>query len=143
MFFNARFQPDSKQGGFVVTFPDFDWGVTQGEDEAEANEMAADALALMIQDYIDNGRELPQPRKLRGRNYRTIQLPALQDAKVELYRAFLASGIRKSELARRLVIPKTVVDRLFDLRHRSRLDQIEAAFRALGKKLSIDIRDAA
>jgi hypothetical protein len=29
------------------------------------------------------------------------------------------------------------------LRHQSRLDQLEAAFKALGKELTIDIRDAA
>jgi hypothetical protein len=32
---------------------------------------------------------------------------------------------------------------LFSLRHQSRLAQLEAAFKALGKELTIDIRDAA
>jgi antitoxin HicB len=70
-------------------------------------------------------------------------LPGLQSAKVELYNVFLASGIRKAELARRLDIPSPNIDRLFSLRHQSRLDQLEAAFKALGKELTIDIRDAA
>jgi antitoxin HicB len=35
------------------------------------------------------------------------------------------------------------IDRLVDLRHASRLDQLEAAFRALGKRLSVEIREAA
>jgi antitoxin HicB len=51
--------------------------------------------------------------------------------------------MRKAELARHLGIPTTQVDRLFDLRHHSRLDQIEAAFKALGKEISIEVRDAA
>jgi hypothetical protein len=38
---------------------------------------------------------------------------------------------------------KTNVDRLFDLRHRSRLDHLERAFRALGKELRVEVRDAA
>jgi hypothetical protein len=38
---------------------------------------------------------------------------------------------------------KGCVDRMLDLRYRSRLDQLEAAFRALGKDLSVQIRDAA
>jgi antitoxin HicB len=62
---------------------------------------------------------------------------------VELYDAFLASGMRKAELARRLGSPKSNLDRLFDLNHHSRLDQLEAAFAALNKKLRIDIEDAA
>ena len=41
---NALFEPDTEKGGFVVTFPDFPWGVTQGETEEEATEMAVDAI---------------------------------------------------------------------------------------------------
>ena len=35
MEYPVLFEP-SKEGGFVVTFPDFDWGVTQGETEQDA-----------------------------------------------------------------------------------------------------------
>ena len=70
-------------------------------------------------------------------------MPALSAMKAELYRAFRESGIRKADLARRLGIPTANVDRLFDLKHHSRIDQIEAAFKAVGKKLTIGIRDAA
>jgi antitoxin HicB len=72
-----------------------------------------------------------------------VALPILQSAKVELYLAFLASGLKKAEFARRIDIPKTHVDRLFSLRHRSRFDQIEAAFAAFGKRLEIEVRGAA
>jgi antitoxin HicB len=67
----------------------------------------------------------------------------MQAAKVELYRQFRTSGLRKVDLARRIGIPKTVIDRLFDLTHHSRLDQLEAAFAALGKRLAVQIEDAA
>jgi antitoxin HicB len=117
--------------------------VTQGDNEEEALDMAADALALVIESYIEQGKRLPDPVLRRGRKYRSIRLPAMQAAKVELYRLFLGSGLRKVDLARRLSIPKTVIDRLFDLNHHSRLDQIEAAFRALGKEIAIQVRDAA
>ena len=139
----ALLEPDKESGGFVVTFPDFSWGVSQGESEDEAMEMAADALAIILKDYIERGAELPRPGRARSKKHRPIRLPALQSAKVELYREFVAAGLRKAELARRLGISKTNVDRLFDLDHRSRLDQIEEAFRALGKELTIDVRSAA
>lgn len=142
MEYAARFEP-AEEGGFVVTFPDFAWGITQGDDEADATGMAVDALSTMVQELIRNNEPLPSPGKHRGRKIRWIRLPAMQAAKAELYREFLTSGIRKTELARRLGIPKTNVDRLFDLRHQSRLDQIEAAFQALGKVLCIEVRDAA
>ena len=46
-------------------------------------------------------------------------------------------GIRKAELARRLGWHMPQVDRLFDLRHTSKFDQIESAARSLGKTVEI------
>lgn len=142
MEYPATWKP-AAEGGFVIEFPDFGWGVTQGDTEAEARLVAHHLLVTLIQDHIRSGQELPRPSKPRGRNRRLIRLSALHAMKVELYRAFLASGLRKSELARRLAIPKTVVDRLFDLSRRTRLDQLESAFAALGKNLDIQIHNAA
>jgi antitoxin HicB len=142
MEYPARFEP-APEGGFVVTFPDFTWGVTQGDTEAEAGEMAADALAAIVEEHIRSAEPLPRPSKPRGRKYRRVRLPALAAAKAELYQTFFESGVRKSELARRVGISKTNVDRLFDLRHRSRLDQLEKAFRVLGKELRVEVRNAA
>jgi antitoxin HicB len=133
----------AEEGGYVITFSDFEWGITQGDTEQDAREMAADALLTMIQEHIRKGESLPAASRPRGKKFRMIRLPALQNAKAELYAAFRNSGLRKSELARLLGISKSNVDRLFDLGHHSRLDQIEAAFQALGKELTITIREAA
>jgi antitoxin HicB len=133
----------AEEDGFIVKFPDFDWGVTQGDTEEEARDMAEDAIRTMIRELIRQGKEIPRPSKPRGRKCRMIRLAALDAAKAELYMAFLGSGIRKTDLARRLGIPKTTIDRLFDLDRHTRLDQMEAAFAALGKRLSIEIGDAA
>jgi antitoxin HicB len=142
MEYPALFEP-AAEGGFVVTFPDFDWGVTQGDTEEEARHMAADAIRTMIQEHIRNGEELPRPSKPRARKYRMIRLAALDAAKASLYIAFRASGAKKVDLARSLGISKTNIDRLFDLNNRSRLDQIEAAFAVLGKRLTVEVQDAA
>ena len=82
----------------------------------------------------------PAPSRRRGANFRPVPLSPLQCAKVELYTAFVSSGFKKAEYARRIGIPKTHVERLFSLRHQSRLDQIEAAFAALGRCKSYDCR---
>jgi len=138
----ALFEP-AEEGGFVVTFPDLGHGATQGETEEEALEMAADFLSCVVSDYIGSGEPLPEPKKRRGKKFRFIPLPALAGAKVELYRAFLASGIRKAELARRLGTSKGNIDRLFDLHHSTRIEQLEAAFQAIGKRMDIEIHEAA
>jgi hypothetical protein len=51
--------------------------------------------------------------------------------------------MKKVELARALGFPKTNVDRLFEFRNHSRLDRLEAAFAAVGKRLVVSVRNAA
>ena len=89
------------------------------------------------------GGEIPRPSVRRGRKFRQIQLPPIESAKLHRYRAFQRSGLRKAELARRMGIRKTNIDRLFDLEHPSRFQRIEAAFRALGKRIVISGEEAA
>ena len=105
----ALFEPDTEKGGFVVTFPDLNHGATQGETQEEAMEMAEDFLLCVAGDYLKEEKALPAPGKYRGRKYRLVQLPMLATMKVELYRAFRASGMRKAELARRLGIDRKSV----------------------------------
>ena len=42
----ALFEPDLKAGGYVVAFPDFGYGVTQGESDEETMSMAQELLML-------------------------------------------------------------------------------------------------
>ena len=96
------FKPDRKAGGYTVTFPDFGYGATQGETYAEAMDMAQELLMLTIGDYIRECKQLPTPAHHRGTKFHHVPLPALQSAKVDLYTAFLKSGLKKAEFARRI-----------------------------------------
>ncbi|MGO9011346.1 MAG: type II toxin-antitoxin system HicB family antitoxin [Bryobacteraceae bacterium] len=142
MKYPALFEP-AEEGGFVITFPDVEGAISQGDGEQDALEMARDALVTMLAHSIRHGKPVQPPTQPRGRKYRMIELPAMVALKTELYIAFQGSGIRKAELARRLGIPKTTVDRLFDFANHTRLDQIEAAFAALGKRIALEVNDAA
>jgi antitoxin HicB len=75
MEYFASFEPDP-DGGFVIQFPDFGWGVSQGDDEEEGRCMATDLLTTLVQEHIRSGKELPEPGRFRGPNYRLIRLPA-------------------------------------------------------------------
>ena len=142
MKYPALFEP-AEEGGFVITFPDWGWGVSQGEDEEDARSMAADALETMIAHSIKHGKPVPAPGAAKGRKVRMIALPAMVSLKTELYIAFKDSGITKTALAQKLGIPKTTVDRLFDFRNHTRLDQMEAAFAVLGKRIDLEVKNAA
>src|ERR1035441_6748060 len=101
MEYPAIFEP-AEEGGFLVRFPDFDWGVTQGDTLREAQEMAADAVRTMIRELIRQGKAVPRPSKPRGRKHRMIRLAALDAAKAEIYVAFQASGGRPDRKSTRL-----------------------------------------
>jgi len=127
----------------LITFPDIDGALSQGDSEPDAFEMAKDALITWFAHCIRHGKNINPPSQPKGRGYRRIRLPAMVAVKVELYIAFKASGLTKAELSRKLGISKTNVDRLFDFNNHTRLDQLEAAFRVLGRQLVISVAAAA
>jgi antitoxin HicB len=101
-----------------------------------------DALETMLMAIIEDRDPIPAPSRLK-RGQKSVRVPALTEAKLNLYQAMRAARVGKAELARRLNCHLPQVDRLLDLNHASRLEQLEAAFRALGKRLCIVIEDAA
>jgi antitoxin HicB len=128
-------------GTILASFPDVSEAHTFGEDREEALVRAVDAIETAFMGYMEDRRAIPEPSSVkRGR---CVALPALTEAKLALYSAMRAGRIGKTELARRLNCHLPQVDRLLNLRHGSRLDRLEAAFRALGKELSVQILDAA
>jgi len=123
--------------GITVTFPDIPEAITDGDSEREAMEYAVDAIT----EYIRHRRPIPRASKARGKGMRTVVLPALEEAKIRLYEAMRAAGVRKADLACRMGWQKSQVDRLLDLRHRSRLDHIEAALAKPHKRLVVNVED--
>ena len=123
----------------LVTFPDVDGAVTFGATVDDALRRAPDALATILEAYIKDRRPIPPPSPRRTR-YR-VAVPALVEAKIRLYEAMQAARVSKAELGRRLRWHPPQVDRLLAMRHGSKLDQLEAAFTALGKRLVVGVED--
>lgn len=122
-------------GGFLVSFPDVPEALTEGDTMQDALSEAEDCLIAALGGYVEARREIPAPSPGRGRPM--VSLPALIAAKVALYRAMREQGIGNAALARRLETVEGTVRRLVDLDHRSHIGQVEAALRALGKRLVV------
>lgn len=122
----------------MVTFVDVPEAITQGDDADEALAYAVDALETALSFYVDARKPLPVPSKPR-RGQPTLRPAALECAKLGVYQAMIDQGLRKTDLARRLGWHLPQVDRLFDLNHASRFDQIEAAARALGHQVEVRV----
>lgn len=101
-----------------------------------------DAIETMLMGVIGDREEIPVPSRVK-RGERSVALPALTEAKISLYTEMRRQRIGKADLARRLNCHLPQIDRLLDLAHSSRFDQLEAAFLALGKRLAISFEDAA
>jgi antitoxin HicB len=130
-------EPD---GGFTVTFPEVGVAATWGRDRAAALAQAEDMLEEWVLGAMAHNEPVPDPWLPPPELAATrplVHLPALTAAKLEAYRAMRAAGLSKSQLATRLGWQPSQVTRLFDGRHGSRLEQIEAAMAALGRRLVI------
>jgi len=128
-------------GTILVDIPAVPEAHTFGADRVEARLRAVDALETALMGYIEDRRDIPPADATQRGSF--VVLPALTEAKLALYQTMRASRVGKAELGRRLNWHLPQVDRLLDLRHASRLDQLEAAFRALGRRLSVEIHEAA
>jgi len=135
----AVFEADP-DGDYVVTFPDFGVGATQGDTYEEAIAHAADLLETMVANYMAEDWDLPNPSAANGRPL--VRLAPLVAAKAELFRAMRAAGLSKGELAERLGMPQQQCARLFSIDHAQRLDRIDAALAALGRRLVVTTETA-
>lgn len=127
-----------KDGKFILaTFPDIPEAITQGINRAEALEMAKEALEISMDFYFEDQRPVPMPSKPK-RGQAVVELPVSMAAKVLLLNEMLRQKVRPIELARRIGTTKQEVNRLTNLRHPTKIDRIDAAMRALGKRLILD-----
>ncbi len=131
--YRVHLTPDDN-GTLLVTCPDLPEVTSFGDDQVSARVHAGDAILSVLQARMSRRHDIPEPTAGDGE---WIELGALAEAKVGLYRAMRRAGVTKAELARRLEWHPPSVDRLLDLDHDSRLRQIELAFQAIGRQVRI------
>lgn len=112
MFYQVTLTKDSN-GTILVRFPDVPGAVT-------------------------DKRDIPAPSTSKGPG---VDVPILDASKITLYQTMRDKKINKTELAKRLDWHMPQVDRVLKMRHDSRLEHVEAAFRAVGKRLSFTVTD--
>jgi antitoxin HicB len=149
----VRLTPDDN-GTLLVTCPDLPEVTTFGSDKADALRHARDAIEEAIAARIAARADIPLPSATRARQkgkaaakgapaVARVVLPTQTALKALLHRAMRAQNLRKADLERRLGVHGPQIDRLLNPRHASRLDQIEAALAAVGKRLVVDVEEAA
>jgi len=127
-------------GTYQVSFPDIPEAHTFGDSRDEALEHAIEALEVALSFYIDEGKELPKSSTKRGRS--VVRPSLIAEMKLGIYQSMRVAKIRKTDLARRMGVALMQINRLLDLTHSSRIEQLEAAYGALGKRIHVELEAA-
>lgn len=130
------------KNGVVVTCRDLPAMNSVGTDVDDALLEAVDGIQTALGLLIDDRREIPEPSKAK-RGEHAVELPALAVAKIGLYNAMRSKGINRAKLASLLGVHLEQVARLLDPCHKSKLDQVEAALKAVGYRMDIRVLEAA
>ncbi|MGJ4932835.1 helix-turn-helix domain-containing protein [Bradyrhizobium sp. HKCCYLRH3083] len=98
-----------------------------------------DAIIEAMAARIAADLPIPTPLAKPHNRFAKVELPALIYLKVALYMVALEAGMNRAELARKMKVHREQVDRLFRLKHRSRLELIEKAANALGVSVQVEL----
>lgn len=132
-------EADPAEKGFIVTFPDLPEAITQGEDQPDALRQATDCLDEALAGRIRHGDEIPRP----GRGTVFVEPSVMIGAKTALYLAMKEAGLDVPVLAQRLGWQEADLRGLLDPAAVTKISRIEQALSGLGKRLSLDVMDAA
>ena len=129
-------------GRILVQFVDLPRVATDGQDQREAWTEAMDALGSDLSIRLTRREEIPAPSAVK-RGQLPVPVPLWLAPKLALHLAMRDQQVNKSELARRLGVHERVVRRMLDPEHASKPARIQAALAALGKQITVEVRDAA
>lgn len=92
----AVFEPN-ELGGYCVNFPDVQGGYTDGEDLADAMEMARDVLCLTLYNHEINGNEILPPTSMRDIKTSENGFVTLIECDTNYYKRYFANkSIKKT-----------------------------------------------
>jgi len=131
-----------ENGSIVASFPDVPEALTSGADERNATHWAEDALVVALSGYVDRRKPIPPPSAAAAGQTTVLGAPLVAAQRAN-YQTMREQSVTQADLAGRLHCDARQVRRILNLDHHSRLDQIEAALAVLGKRLVVEIREAA
>lgn len=137
MLYPAIFNRE-ESGVYSVTFRDIPEAITCGDNYEDALLMAQDALITAMDFYFEDKRQVPMPSQPQD-NEVLIELPPSISAKVVLLNEMLKQKISNVELAKRINVKPQEMQRITNLGHSTKIDTLNRAFKALGKRLEVSV----
>lgn len=129
-------------GTVRVAFPDWDNTETFGSDREEALAMAKDLLETMASVHVSKGEAFPDPSPDLSRPTVGLCLLSVPQRLACTWQCWMQVFPRQNCPDGWGWHPPQA-QKLLDLQHKSRVDQIEQALAAVGKRLVVMVQDAA
>lgn len=135
-----RFETDTAPG-LAVFCRDLPQLNSYGDDIEHAKREALDAIETTLSIYVDERKAIPEATPPQEGEH-VVYLPAVTVAKIVLWNTMMERDMRKADLRRLLGVHQVQGDRLVDFLHTSKMEQIESALAALGKRLAVSVEAA-
>lgn len=132
--------PDTKS--WVATCRDLPLFNSAGDSVDDALLESVDGAIVALSIEIDARRPIPAASKPEEGEY-VINLPVLVVMKAALHNAMIATGTRKSDLARLMGMKGPQIDRLLDVCHSSKVETVELALQQLNRTVQVSVDKAA
>ncbi len=130
--------PDSVDGGFVVTFPDLPEAITQGDTIQDCLEEAQDCLEEAIAARMSYQLEIPVSNLPQNAQY-IVHLPLRMTLLASIYLAMQETGINTAQLANYLQVPEKEIKQILSPTQETSLSTLEKVIYFLGKQVEIDL----
>lgn len=127
---------DNEEGGYLLHFRDIPEINSEIWSLDELQKTAVDALITAADICFEKKISFPKPSEPKE-GEKLISLPISVVSKILLHNAMLSANIRPSDLAKRMKTTPQEVCRIIDLKHTTKIDTIQNAFRSLGQDLDV------
>ncbi len=127
---------DKGEGTVLARFRDLPEAVTEGPDRATALVAAAACLDAALRFRLKDGEPIPSPSEPKRGEILVPASPRVA-AKAAFIAAFARSGLSRVALGAHLGLHEGEVRRMLDPVRATKLDRLDTALRALGRRLVI------
>ncbi|EDW1730116.1 hypothetical protein S726_002165 [Salmonella enterica subsp. enterica] len=128
--------PDTKS--WIATCRDLPLFNSAGDSVDDALLESVDGVIVALSIEIDARRPIPAASQPEEGEY-VIHLPVLVVMKAALHNAMIATGTRKSDLARSMGMKGPQIDRLLDVCHSSKVETVELALQQLNRTVQVSV----
>lgn len=131
-----EYDPDTES--WIATCRDLPLFNSAGDSVDDALLESVDGVIVALSIEIDARRPIPAASKPEEGEY-VINLPVLVVMKAALHNAMIATGTRKSDLARSMGMKGPQIDRLLDVCHSSKVETVELALQQLNRTVQVSV----